>query len=108
LGDDAVGAYAALLLVHLHLPSAGSLKAKRSEVQSVKAQLHGRHGLTVAEVGHQDAWQRSTLAAALTGGSAGALEASVDRVVRWLEDRFPEGVRVERMLVSFEDLRGLG
>ena len=74
-----MSAYVALLLVHLHFPDAGSLKAKRAELQSVKAQLHGRHGLTVAEVDHQDVWQRSTLAAALTGGSAGQLEAAVDR-----------------------------
>jgi hypothetical protein len=99
-----MGAYVALLLVDLHFPQAGSLKAKRSELQSVKAHLHGRHGLTVAEVAHQDTWQRSTLAGALTGGSAGALEASADRVVRWLEERFPEGVRVRRRLASFEDL----
>ncbi len=65
-----MSAYVALLLVHLHFPEAESLKAKRSELQSVKAQLHGRHGLTVAEVAHQDQWQRSTLAAALTGGVA--------------------------------------
>lgn len=103
-----MGAYVALLLVHLHLPDAGSLKEKRKDVQSVKAQLHGRHGLTVAEVGHQEVWQRATLAAALTGGSAPQLEASVDRIVRWLEDRFPEGVRVERTLASFEDLGALG
>ena len=64
-----MSAYVALLLMHLHFPDAQSLKAKRKELQSVKAQLHGRHGLTVAEVDHQDIWQRSTLAAALTGGS---------------------------------------
>jgi len=62
-----MSAYVALLLVHLHFPDAGGLKARRAELQSVKAQLHGRHGLTVAEVDHQDVWQRSTLAAALTG-----------------------------------------
>jgi uncharacterized protein YlxP (DUF503 family) len=103
-----MSAYVALLLVHLHFPDAGSLKAKRAELQSVKAQLHGRHGLTVAEVDHQDVWQRSTLAAALTGGSAGQLEAAADRVVRWLEARFPEQVRVERTLASWDDLEGLG
>ena len=103
-----MSAYVALLLVHLHFPDAGSLKAKRAELQSVKAQLHGRHGLTVAEVDHQDVWQRSTLAAALTGGSAGQLDAAVDRVVRWLEARFAEQVRVERTLVSYDDLEALG
>ena len=103
-----MSAYVALLLVHLHFPEAGSLKAKRSELQSVKAQLHGRHGLTVSEVDHQDVWQRATLAAALTGGSLGHLDAAVDRVVRWLEVRFAEQVRVERILASFEDVEGLG
>ena len=34
-------AYVALLLIDLHFPDAGSLKAKRKELQSVKAQLQG-------------------------------------------------------------------
>lgn len=103
-----MSAYVALLLVHLHFPQAGSLKAKRAELQSVKAQLHGRHGLTVAEVDHHDAWQRSTLAAALTGGSAARLEESVEHVRRRLEARFAEQVRIECMLASWEDLEALG
>ena len=87
-----MSAYVALLLVHLHFPDAGSLKAKRTELQSVKAQLHGRHGLTVAEVDHQDVWQRATLAARAhrrvrraaarppsTGSSAGWRRASPSR-----------------------------
>ena len=102
------GPYVALLLIHLHFPDSGSLKSKRKDLSSVKAQLHTRHGVTVAEVDGQDTWQRATLAAALTGGSLSRLEASVDRVERWLLDRFPETVRVERTLTSFEDAGGLG
>jgi uncharacterized protein YlxP (DUF503 family) len=101
-------AYVALLLIHIHFPDSGSLKSKRKDLSSVKAQLHGRHGLTVAEVDGQDTWQRATLAAALTGGSLSTLSASVDRVERFLLDRFPECVRVERNLTSFEDAGGLG
>jgi uncharacterized protein YlxP (DUF503 family) len=101
-----VSAYVALLLVHLHFPQAGSLKAKRKELASVKAQLHGRMGVTVSEVEHQDSWQRATLAAALTGGSLGGLDAAVDRVERFLLERFPEGVRLERTLASFEEIGG--
>ena len=74
----------------------------------MKAQLHGRHGLTVAEVDGQETWQRATLAAALTGGSLGTLDASVDRIERFLLDRFPECVRLERSLTSFDDAGGLG
>ena len=99
-------AYVALLLVHLHFPEAGSLKAKRKELSSVKAQLHGRMGCAVSEVDHQDLWQRATLAAALTSGSAAVLERAVDGVERFLLDRFPERCRVERTLRSYDEVWG--
>jgi uncharacterized protein YlxP (DUF503 family) len=101
-------AYVALLLIHLHFPDAGSLKAKRKELASVKAQLHTRLGAAVAEVDHQDTWQRSTLAATLCSGSFHTLEGVVDGVERWLVDRFPDGVRVERSLTSFDEAGGIG
>jgi uncharacterized protein YlxP (DUF503 family) len=104
-GDDG-DAYVALLLVHLHFPDAGSLKAKRKDLSSVKAQLRTRMGVAVAEVGHQDLWQRATLAAALTSGSLGVLESSADRVEAFLLDRFPESSRVERTVASFADVAG--
>ena len=102
MGDD--DAYVALLLVHLHFPEAGSLKAKRKELSSVKAQLHGRLGAAVAEVEHQDLWQRATLAVALTAGSESGARLQADRVENWLLDRFPQGVRVERAYASLEEL----
>jgi uncharacterized protein len=99
-------AYVALMLVHLHFPEAESLKAKRKDLASVKAQLHGRMGVAVAEVGHQDLWQRATLAAALTGGSVSVLESAADRVERFLLERFPESCRIERTFASFQDVAG--
>jgi uncharacterized protein len=100
--------YVALLLIHLHFPEAGSLKAKRKELASVKAQLHTRLGVAVSEVDGQDTWQRSTLAGALTSGSLKQLARATDHVEAWLENRFPEGVRMERSLTSFEDAGGIG
>ena len=99
-------AYVALLLVHLHFPEAGSLKAKRKDLSSVKAQLQGRMGCAVAEVDHQDVWQRATLAASLTGGSATQLHQLVDGVERFLLERFPETCRVERTLRSYDEVWG--
>jgi uncharacterized protein YlxP (DUF503 family) len=96
------------MLIHLHFPDSGSLKAKRKDLMSVKTQLHGRYGVTVAEVDGQDTWQRATLAAALTAGSLATLDAATGRVERYLLDRFPECVRIERTLTSFEDAGGLG
>ncbi|HWV86326.1 MAG TPA: DUF503 domain-containing protein [Capillimicrobium sp.] len=99
-----MSAYVALLLVDLHFPQAGSLKAKRKELQSVKAQLHGRLGCAVAEVDHQETWQRSQLSVALTSGSLGQLDRQADSVERWLIDRFPDTVSVQRIVTSAEDI----
>lgn len=97
--------FVAVLVVDLHFPDAGSLKSKRKELSSIKAQLHGRLGAAVAEVDHQDLWQRATLTAALTGGSLAKLCSATDNVERWLEARWPEGVRVRRIITSVEDLQ---
>jgi uncharacterized protein len=100
-------AFVVLMRVHLHFPEVGSLKGKRAELNRVKAHLRERCGATVAEVGYQDTWQRSTLAVALTGGSAGRCAEAADNVVRMLDARFPQGVRVERRVASWNDLESL-
>jgi hypothetical protein len=96
--------FLAALTIHLHLADNNSLKGKRKELLSVRAALARRFGASVAEVADQDLWQRATLAAGLVSGSAGELERAVDGLERYLLGRFPEGVRVERRLVSFNDI----
>jgi uncharacterized protein YlxP (DUF503 family) len=103
-----MSSYVVLLQVHLHFPDSGSLKAKRAELNSVKAHLRQRMGASVAEVGHQDSWQRSTLAVALAGGSPSRCEEAADAIARALDARFPQGVRIERRLASWSDLDALG
>ncbi len=103
MGD---GGFVAVMVIHLHFPEAGSLKSKRKELSSIKAQLHGRLGAAVSETDHQDLWQRATLTAALTGGTLHRLTAAADELERWVIARCPEGAWVERLLVSVEDLRG--
>ena len=100
--------FVVLLRVHLHFPESGSLKAKRAELNSIKAHLRQRMGVSVAEVGHQGSWQRSTLAIALAGGSVGRCDEAADAVCRALDARLPQGVRFERRLASWSDLEALG
>src|SRR5579863_10295160 len=97
--------FVAVLVIDLHFPDAGSLKSKRRELSSIKAQLHTRLGVAVAEVDHQDLWQRARLTAALTSGSRSTLSTAADRVERWLDSRCPGGVAVERIMASVEDLQ---
>ena len=100
-------AYVAVLVIDLHFPESGSLKAKRKDLQSIKAQLHQRFGCAVAETDHHDLWQRATLTAALTSGSMPHLEEAVGTVERWLDVRCPSGVRVDRLIGSLDDLATL-
>ncbi len=96
--------YVAVLVIDLHFPEAESLKSKRKELSSIKAQLNRRLGVAVAEVDHQDLWQRARLTAALTGGSLSRLSSAADGVERWILARWPEGVHVQRIVTSVEDL----
>ena len=98
--------FVAVLVIDLHFPDAGSLKAKRKELSSIKAQLQTRMRVAVSETAHQDLWQRATLTAALTGGSLRQLDTAADEVERWVLARCPDGATVERLLASVEDLRG--
>jgi len=97
-------AFVCLLEIHLHFPDNGSLKGKRKEISSLKAQLQRRFGAAVAETDHHDLWQRATLSAALVGRDAAPLGAAADKVERHVIGRFPDGVRIERVLVSGDEL----
>jgi uncharacterized protein YlxP (DUF503 family) len=101
-------AFVAVLRIELHFPDAGSLKAKRAELNAVKAGLRQRCGAAVAEVAHQDAWQRSTLVAALCAGSERGAGEQADGVRRWLDARLPQGVHVDRRVASWTDLEAVG
>jgi uncharacterized protein len=96
--------YLCLLEIHLHFPTNGSLKGKRKEVSSLKAQLRRRFGAAVAETDHHELWQRSTLTAALVGSEAGPLRDAGRSMERYVLGIFPEGARVEIEMVSREDL----
>jgi uncharacterized protein len=99
-----LSAFAGVVLIHLHFPDAGSLKGKRKELSSIKAQLQTRLHVAVSEVEHQDLWQRATLAVAVTGGSETAVREQLDRVDRFVAERCPEGHRMERAVVSFQEI----
>jgi uncharacterized protein YlxP (DUF503 family) len=51
-----------LLTLELHFPGARSLKDKRQPLRSLETRLRNQFNVAVAEVEHQDLWQRATLA----------------------------------------------
>ena len=93
-----------LVEIHLHFPDNGSLKGKRKEIAGLKAQLQRRFGAAVSETAHHDLWQRATMTAALVGRDAHTVDDASAKLARYVESQFPQGVRVERGLVSAEEV----
>jgi len=58
----------------LHLPNAGSLKGKRSVLNRLRDKLRHSTLAAVAEVEHQELWQRATLGLAVVSGEAAHAE----------------------------------
>lgn len=81
--------HVAWLTFDLHLPDAHSLKEKRSVVRPILDGAHRRYAVAVAEVGHQDSWQRSVLAMATVSSSGAHARQVLDSVERFVWS-FPE------------------
>ena len=52
-----------VLTLELRLDNSHSLKEKRHVVESLKTRLRNKFNVSVAEIDHQDLWQRSVVAA---------------------------------------------
>ena len=50
-----------VLTLELHLPDAHSLKDKRQTLRKLKERLRAHYNVAVAEVDHQETWQRATV-----------------------------------------------
>jgi len=96
--------FVCLLEIHLHFPDNGSLKGKRKELSSLKAQLQRRFGASVAETDYHELWQRSELTAAIVGRDAAPLRDQAAALERYVISMFPDGARVECQMVSRKDL----
>lgn len=99
-------AFLCLLTLHLYFPDTGDLKGKRKQLKSLKDQLRGRFGVSVAETDHHDKWQRSTLSVAMVARERQTVEESADAVRRFTEFKVGDDVRCERAILSTADLMG--
>jgi uncharacterized protein len=99
-----VGAgYVGILSAELHFPANGSLKGKRKELLSVKAQLQRRFGASVAEVDHHELWQRSRVTLSCVARGYRELEELLDGAERYLSGQPFELGQIERDVVTLDD-----
>ncbi|MCC6222323.1 MAG: DUF503 domain-containing protein [Thermoleophilia bacterium] len=95
--------YVGILSVEIHLPDSHSLKGKRQELGSLKAQLARRFGASVAEVDHHDLWQRARITLACVGREQRDVRALLDGAERYLHGGAFEVLAAERDVVSLDD-----
>lgn len=95
--------YVGILSFELYFPANHSLKGKRKELLSVKAQLSRRFGASVAEVDHHDVWQRARLTMACVARGHRELGELLDGAERYLVGQGFELLSVERQVVTLDE-----
>jgi uncharacterized protein len=76
--------------LELYLPYAQSLKDKRMVLRKAQDRLRARFNFSIAEIEHQDLWQRAKLAAVTVGADNAVLERVTQQFVREAEDILQE------------------
>ena len=74
--------------VDLYLLESASLKDKRQVVNSIKERLRGRFNVSVAEVEHQELWQRCGLGMAVVSSDGGYAHELMNKAIRFIEEDY--------------------
>jgi uncharacterized protein YlxP (DUF503 family) len=69
-----------LLTLEIHISDARSLKDKRQVLRSLKDRLRAHYNVAVAELEHQELWQRSRIGVVSISGDSKYLEESLEAV----------------------------
>jgi uncharacterized protein YlxP (DUF503 family) len=75
-----------VLTLELELPYAHSLKEKRAVLRKMRDRLRARFNVAVAELDHQDVWQRATLGVVSISNSQSLLDSVFRQVLGEVEN----------------------
>lgn len=77
--------FVGIVRIELHIPAARSLKDKRAVVRGLKDRIRQRVQAAVAEVDHQDLWQRAALGVAVVSGERRQVDEQLQSVRRLVQ-----------------------
>ena len=69
------------LQVEVFFPEVASLKEKRYVMQSLKTKIQNRFNVSVAEVDHQDKWQRACLGIACVSSDRKVVDSTLQKIL---------------------------
>jgi hypothetical protein len=87
--------------LELRIPASGSLKSKRHVVKGITGGVRAKFNVAIAEVDHQDQWQRTSIGVSCISESVFHAE----KILREIERFVARDDRVE-ILDNFIDVRG--
>ena len=74
-----------VMRVELRIPASGSLKSKRHVIKGITGGLRAKFNVAVAEVDHQDQWQRASLGISCVSESSFHAKKQLHEVERFIE-----------------------
>jgi uncharacterized protein YlxP (DUF503 family) len=80
--------FVGIVRIELHLPGATSLKDKRAVVRGLKERIRHRVQAAVAEVDHQDLWQRAALGVTVVSGDQRQITSQLQAVRTLVESTY--------------------
>jgi uncharacterized protein len=89
-----------VMRVELRIPASGSLKAKRHVLRSLTGGTRAKFNVAVAEVDHQDQWQRASIGVSCVSESAFHAKKMLQEIERFME----RNDQIE-LLDAFVDIR---
>ena len=92
-----------LLTLEIHIPDARSLKDKRQVLRSLKDSLRAHFNVAVAELEHQELWQRSRIGVVSISSDTKHLEQSIAAIAAASERLLGRDL-VSQEIEYFEDM----
>ena len=75
-----------LFQFELILPASDSLKAKRLVLKSLKTRLQNKFNISVAEVAHNEKWQRTLLGCAIVSNERKMIEQAFNQIFNVIDN----------------------
>lgn len=91
-----------LLTLEIHIPDARSLKDKRQVLRSLKDRLRAHYNVAVAELDHQELWQRARVGVVSISSDGKHLEESLGQIAAESERLLGRDL-VSQAIEYFED-----
>ena len=85
--------------IEIHIPESGSLKSKRHFLKRIKDRVKNRFNVSIAEVDHNDLWQRTTLGVSVVANQQQFANQVLSQVVEFINQE--PGIQILDYTMNF-------